>query len=192
MNTSRVTQRNPDDSAGDYMTNEIDSSEGKALMPKSFGAAFREAREQAGFSIERAAVATRISASFIEALENQNFKVLPGEIFGRGFVRNLARAYSTDAKPLVAAYDLAVSVQPGEPLTESPRETKNKSHNNHQRLSVPMAPRRPSVDTEALQRNAASAWKFARPVVIAVPVLLGVLWVGQTAYQSYRSAQSQP
>lgn len=157
-------------------------------MPKSFGAAFREAREQAGFSVERAAVATRISASFIEALEQQKFKVLPGEIFGRGFVRNLCRAYGCDAKPLVAAYDLAISSQSGETLTEAQREVKTK---NSRINTVAAVPKGPSIDTEALKQNLASAWKVARPVVIAIPVLLGVLWIGQTAYQSYKSSASK-
>jgi cytoskeletal protein RodZ len=174
------------------MTNEIDSSEGKALQAKNFGVAFREAREQAGFSVERAAVATRISASFIEALESQDFKVLPGEIFGRGFVRNLCRAYGVDARPMVAAYDSALSAQQGEALAESPREAKAKGHNSSQRLNAPAAPRQPSVDKEALQKKAASAWRLLKPAVIALPIFLGVLWVGQSLYQSYRSAQSQP
>lgn len=170
------------------MTNEIDSSEDMVAMPKSFGTAFREAREQAGFSIERAAVATRISASFIEALEKQNFKVLPGEIFGRGFVRNLCRAYSCDAKPLVAAYDLAVSSQPSEASSDSIRDQKSKSN----RVPLIAHSKRPTLNTDALQKNLDSVWKFAKPAVIAVPILLGALWVGQTLYQSYKSTSSEP
>ena len=165
------------------MTNEIDGSEDKVAMPKSFGVAFREAREQAGFSIERAAVATRISASFIEALEKQKFQVLPGEIFGRGFVRNLCRAYSCDAKPLVVAYDLALASQVSEAAGEFGRDQKFKSN----RVPLLGQAKRPILNSDAFQKNLDSAWKFAKPVVIAVPVLLGVLWIGQSIYQSYKS-----
>lgn len=163
------------------MTTEIDSSSEPFVSPKSFGASLREAREQAGFSIERAAMSTRISAAFIDALEHQSFKVLPGEIFGRGFVRNLCRAYGCDAKALVVAYDQAIAVQLAETAQESQRETKPKpirySDNS-----------RSSFDSNDFRRNAGKAWAFARPVMIAVPVLLGILWIAQTAYQSWRSS----
>lgn len=167
------------------MTNEIDSSEDKVIMPKSFGAAFREAREQAGFSIERAAVATRISASFIEALEAQKFAVLPGEVFGRGFVRNLCRAYGTDAKPLVAAYDLAIASQLAEQQPETSRDGKSKT--SRASASI-ISPRASKIDTAILRDRAAGAWNFSRPALIAVPILLGLLFVGQTAYKSYKNS----
>ena len=54
-----------------------------------FGAIFRAARESSGFTVERAAMATRISQPFIEALERDDFDKLPGAVFGRGFIRNL-------------------------------------------------------------------------------------------------------
>ncbi|MBC7530494.1 MAG: helix-turn-helix domain-containing protein [Oligoflexus sp.] len=166
------------------MTTEIDNSSEPFVAPKSFGASFREAREQAGFSIERAAMSTRISAAFIDALEHQSFKVLPGEIFGRGFVRNLCRAYGCDAKALVAAYDQAVAVQLAETAQENQKEAKPKPirySDNSSRNSY-------SFDSNDFRRNAGKAWAFARPVMIAVPVLLGILWIAQTAYQSWRSS----
>ncbi len=62
-----------------------------------FGAMMRAAREEAGFTIERVAMATRISQPFIEALETEHFDKLPGVIFGRGFVRNLCKAYGKNS-----------------------------------------------------------------------------------------------
>ena len=165
------------------MTTEIDSSSEPFVSPKSFGAALREAREQAGFSIERAAMSTRISASFIDALETQSFKVLPGEIFGRGFVRNLCRAYGCDAKALVAAFDQAVATQGIETAQENQRENKPKPI----RYSDP---KRASFDTNDLQRSASKVWAFSRPVLIAVPVILGLLWISQTVYQSWKSSDN--
>lgn len=163
------------------MTTDIDSSSEPFVAPKTFGASFREAREQAGFSIERAAMSTRISAGFIEALENHNFKILPGDIFGRGFVRNLCRAYGCDSKALVIAYDQAVAGQLIETNQEPVRDNKPKNF----RLNED---RRPSFDSGNFQRSASKAWNFARPVAIAVPVLLGILWLSQTAYQSWKSS----
>src|SRR4051812_14423241 len=109
------------------MTTEIDGSNEPFVSPKSFGASLREARELAGFSVERAAMSTRISAAFIDSLENQSFKVLPGEIFGRGFVRNLCRAYGCDSKALIASYNQAVLAQHSDATQENLRDNKTKS-----------------------------------------------------------------
>ncbi len=163
------------------MTTEIDNSSEPFVSPKSFGAALREAREQAGFSIERAAMSTRISAAFIDALETQSFKVLPGEVFGRGFVRNLCRAYGCDAKALVVAFDQAVALQNAETTQENQRDNKPKPI----RYSDS---KRSSFDSNNIQRNASKVWSFSRPVLIAVPVILGLLWISQTVYQSWKSS----
>ncbi len=171
------------------MTNEIDSSEDKAVLPKSFGAAFREAREKAGFSIERAAVATRISASFIEALEKQNFDVLPGEIFGRGFVRNLSRVYGCDAKPLVTAYDLAFGKQAEVHVIENGRDAKPKAVRTIQTPAVQS--RSPLIDRDSLQKNAEKAWKVAKPIAVGLPIILGVVWLGQVGYRSYKASTTK-
>ncbi|MBC7658285.1 MAG: helix-turn-helix domain-containing protein [Chitinophagaceae bacterium] len=168
------------------MTTEIDSSNPPIAAPKGFGEALREAREQAGFSIERAAMSTRISAAFIDALENQNFKVLPGEIFGRGFVRNLCRAYSCDAKALVAAYDLAVAGQLAEAAQEHQREREMKP--KHIRYNEERRSSSSSFNSNGFSKNAAKAWNFALPAVLAVLVILGLVWVIPAIYQSWKGS----
>lgn len=72
---------------------------------RAFGAHFRQVREAAGCSVRSLAQATRISAHFIEALEAGSFELLPGEVFGRGFVRSLCKALNLDAAQMVAAFD---------------------------------------------------------------------------------------
>ncbi len=55
-----------------------------------FGAALATARQQAGYSVEELAHATKILAQFITALEVGEFERLPGTVFVRGFVKVLA------------------------------------------------------------------------------------------------------
>jgi cytoskeleton protein RodZ len=69
----------------------------------------RAAREQAGFTIERAAMATRISPPFVEALEQSDLAQLPGAVFGRGFIRNLCKAYGVDSTEILAAFDRSIN-----------------------------------------------------------------------------------
>ena len=75
-----------------------------------FGAMFRAARESSGFTVERAAMATRISQPFIEALERDAFDKLPGAVFGRGFIRNLCKTYGKDSTEFLAAFDLKTNI----------------------------------------------------------------------------------
>ena len=48
----------------------------------------RSARIQRGLSIEQVAQDTRISARFLEALEDEAFQELPAPVYVRGFLRS--------------------------------------------------------------------------------------------------------
>ena len=74
-------------------------------LSRAFGIRFREARESAGWSVVALAHSTRISVGFIEALESGAFERLPGEVFGRGFVRSICKALNLDAKEIIAGFD---------------------------------------------------------------------------------------
>ena len=64
-----------------------------------------------GVSRPEVCAATRIGPRFLEALENEQWEILPGGIFNRGFIRAVARFLGLDEDDLVAEYDLAVSEQ---------------------------------------------------------------------------------
>lgn len=64
-----------------------------------------------GVSRAEICAATRIGTRFLEALENEQWEVLPGGIFNRGFIRAVARFLGLDEDDLVAEYDLALSEQ---------------------------------------------------------------------------------
>lgn len=72
-----------------------------------FGARLKAARLDSGNSIESLALATRISRSFIEALENGDLHRLPGQVFGRGFVRSIAKTLGISGEEYCAAFDAA-------------------------------------------------------------------------------------
>jgi cytoskeletal protein RodZ len=89
----------------------------------------RQARENAGYSIARAAVATKIAYPFIEALESGKLQELPAEVFGRGFIRNLCKVYDEDPKPLLRAFEEAVaagtSIEPADADKLQPKVGQN-------------------------------------------------------------------
>src|SRR5690349_24164715 len=73
----------------------------------TFGERLKRERELREVSLEEVAKATRISARFLHALENEDWPKLPGGVFGRGFVRTIARYLGLGEESLLAEYDLA-------------------------------------------------------------------------------------
>lgn len=59
-----------------------------AASPRELGAVLRERREAMGISLAEAEAATRIRQKYIAALEADEWHLLPGEVVGRGFLRN--------------------------------------------------------------------------------------------------------
>jgi cytoskeleton protein RodZ len=74
--------------------------------PISVGEALRAGREAAGLSLNEVAERLKLSMRQLEAIERDDFGVLPGPTFVRGFVRNYARFLEIDPTPLMEALDV--------------------------------------------------------------------------------------
>jgi cytoskeleton protein RodZ len=99
----------------------------------SFGASFKNAREAKGISLDRIASETRISTRFLVAIENEEFNLLPGGVFNRGFVRAFAEKIGLDPDQAVADYEQLVKVyEPLEAAVAAPRHAKS----NHRRYPL--------------------------------------------------------
>jgi transcriptional regulator with XRE-family HTH domain len=57
---------------------------------QGIGGVLRERREALGATLAEAEVATRIRQKYLAALESDEWQLLPGEVVGRGFLRNYA------------------------------------------------------------------------------------------------------
>ena len=85
---------------------------------ESLGQKLRETREQHNFSVEQVARDTHISKQYSEALEQEDFSVIPGETYIIGFLRNYAEYLSLNPEELVALYkNIQIQEQPL-PMTE--------------------------------------------------------------------------
>jgi cytoskeletal protein RodZ len=73
----------------------------------NFGERLKREREMREVSLEELTKSTRISDRFLRALENEDWDKLPGGVFGRGFVRTIARYLGLDEESLLGEYDLA-------------------------------------------------------------------------------------
>lgn len=79
----------------------------------TFGENLRRERELRGISLHEIAEATKISARFLQALEQDRFDVLPGGLFRRTFVRQYAKHVGLDADRVVAEFLYTQGSEPG-------------------------------------------------------------------------------
>src|SRR5262245_10315537 len=94
----------------------------------NFGTSFKKAREHRGLSFAQIADETRISTRFLEAIENEEFELLPGGIFNRGFIRTYAQRVGLDPDAAVKEYEQLLKVQQPEqtvaPSAQAPKDSK--------------------------------------------------------------------
>lgn len=60
-------------------------------MSLTLGEKLRQAREERGFTLSEVAEQTRISSLYLESIENDDYRILPGGIFNKGFVKSYAK-----------------------------------------------------------------------------------------------------
>jgi len=94
----------------------------------NFGERLKRERELREVSMDELTKATRISARFVQALENEDWAKLPGGVFGHGFVRTIARYLGLNEEALLGEYDSAraehASATPPKPEVRIPSPPK--------------------------------------------------------------------
>lgn len=134
-------------------------------MSLTLGDKLRQAREERGISISEVSEQTRISSLYLDAIENDNYKPLPGGIFNKGFVKSYAKFIGFDEQEALQDYAQLAAVNEG-------------TENDHLRTY------RPEVLTD--DRNGASIV----PTVIFAVIILALMTGGVLFLVNY--IQSQP
>ena len=90
----------------------------------TLGSYLRAAREARGLDLRDAAQQTRISISYLKAIEAEDFSKLPGEVFVRGFLKNYARFLGLPDDEVMKRYGELGKPQPAPasaPVPDAPR-----------------------------------------------------------------------
>lgn len=74
------------------------------VAPVTNGQELREVRERKNVSIDYLVEITRIRKTYIQAIESENFEVLPASVYIRGFLKQIARELHIPAEPLTTLY----------------------------------------------------------------------------------------
>ena len=136
-------------------------------MSLTLGEKLRQARETRGVSISEVAEQTRISRLYLECIENDDYRTLPGGIFNKGFVKSFAKFVGVDENEALQDYSALVANQ-GTPVAEDARTY------------------RPEVMTD--DRSATSSF----PTIIIAVVILGLMTAGILLFLNYYNKKSVP
>jgi hypothetical protein len=83
------------------------------------GETLQRARQTKGITIEDAERVTRIPKKYLEALEVENYSILPAPVYARGFLRSYAAYLGLDAQDLLPFFPVGHVEEPKlEPLPE--------------------------------------------------------------------------
>jgi cytoskeleton protein RodZ len=122
----------------------------------TFGERLKRERELRDVTVNEIASATRIASKFLEALENEQWDKLPGGVFGRGFVRSIARYLGLSEENLLSEYDLARG-ESSLPAEQKPEER------------IPSPPK----------------WLPAAALAVLIALVVGLVLGGRYAWQRY-------
>ncbi|MFO1323369.1 MAG: DUF4115 domain-containing protein [Burkholderiales bacterium] len=125
--------------------------------PLSAGGRLREARTQAGLTIDAVAQQLKLAPRQVRALEDDDFAQLPGRTFIRGFLRNYARLVRLDPDEVLATLPDAVAA----PSLDHPSLTSTTRVMGELPADMPGKP---------------STARWAIPLALATIVAIGVLY----------------
>lgn len=89
-------------------------------MERQVGEILRSTRIEQGISLDAIEKETRIRRRYLEALENEEWDVLPGRVYLKGFMKTYCRFLGIDEEPLLKALEETITPAPEEakPLPE--------------------------------------------------------------------------
>jgi cytoskeleton protein RodZ len=141
-------------------------------MSEDFGSYLKHERELRGVPLDEIAQSTKISISFLRALEESRFEDLPGEVFIKGFIRSYGQAIGSNVDELLAAY--------------------LESSSKHQDTETPH-PATSSPKEEQPERHSAFPMKAVLGFVAALLIIVGgIYWVTSEPDENARQAQQTP
>ena len=94
-------------------------------MIENFGSYIKHERELRGVPLEEISRITKIHIRFLEALEDNRFDELPGEVFIKGYIRSYANIIGSDVDEMLNSYEESI----GNKLIEKVPNSKLKSTN---------------------------------------------------------------
>ena len=127
----------------------------------SIGETLRRERQKRNLNLNQVSKELKISTRFLEAIESEEFELLPGGVFAKSFVRQYARLLNVDEEEAAAEVQRSLAPSPEPPLPEIPVRT----------APPPATDFAPRVESISNRHSISGSWLPA--LVLVVAVMLG-------------------
>ncbi|MBH0229343.1 helix-turn-helix domain-containing protein [Halobacillus yeomjeoni] len=98
-------------------------------MDMEIGQRLKEARESKGLSLEEVQETTKIQKRYLQAIEKNEFSVLPGKFYTRAFIREYASAVGLDPEQVMEEHESELPTFEDEGFVQYSRVNKAKTNN---------------------------------------------------------------
>jgi cytoskeleton protein RodZ len=109
-------------------------------LVSSFGEHLRRQREKSGVSLEQIVATTKISRRLLQALEDEQFDLLPGGIFNKSYVKAYAKCVGLNEDEAVAEYLEASQEAPPDTRVIAQQHSSIHSDRRPERSQFPFVP----------------------------------------------------
>jgi cytoskeletal protein RodZ len=141
-----------------------------------------------GITLDEIAAATKIGTRSLKALEDEDFKKLPGGIFNKGFVRAYAKFLGINEEQAVADYLAAC----GEPEDVAEIDPARVLVQREEFEAKSKAASRRAKELQSVQTDSPSGFPWA--ALLGLVLILALAWGGRVGffkYKAHREAQAQ-
>lgn len=147
------------------------------------GHVLKRTRVEKNLSLAQAEEETKIRQKYLIALENENFNVIPGRVYAKGFLRNYARYLGLNAEELVWRYEK--QYPPEEESSEQVLTPEVRPGNGSLVL-----PRRKIM--KKYKRTVPAVNRTASLITFGLLLVLGFVWLAQIEINKMDNNKFQP
>jgi cytoskeletal protein RodZ len=101
----------------------------------SIGEQLKQIREDKNISLEEVSNATKISKRYLQAIEEGNYSLIPGETYVIGIIRNYARYLGLNPKPIIEQYSKLILPNDNDDDIKPVTMTRVNQKNNQRRVA---------------------------------------------------------
>lgn len=139
-------------------------------MEMDIGSRLKEARETKGLSLEEVQNTTKIQKRYLQAIEENEFKVLPGKFYTRAFIREYASAVGLDPEMIMQEHKNELPTYEDEETVQYSRVQKTKQQTN---------------------ANSSNSSKLF-PSILTIVVIIGVIFAVYMYFMNNNNAENEP
>ncbi len=144
----------------------------------SIGEELRRERQRRGVTIKDVEQVLHIRAAYLEALEEDNYKIIPGDVYVKGFIGNYADYLGLDRQRLVESYKALIGEPPGIPLRRlKPRKLHEHEDVEREPETLKPSSQRLTYTSRRQRRQKTIAQERIALAIILVFVVIFLVWL---------------